>query len=200
MEDMHQPEEAQTEPVTVVPVETPAPVYVAPQKPRRSFKMPVLIAGIILLAGLCCLCLCVVVCGTSTSSVLEERPKIAKVIDAYMRAMADRDAEKAYALFSSRAQRQMSISEIKEGMEGANYVLFDGYVGAEVQTLYISVTANTNPDVPQGRVARTGGIVKYQDGYSGSFQAILEQEGGVWKLHHINVTVPATKFSPTKEP
>jgi hypothetical protein len=81
-------------------------------------------------------------------------------------------------------------------LEGNNYVLFDGYRSVTVENINISAAFNTNPDLPQGTVAKVNGTIAYKGGFTGRFEAVLEQEGNKWRLFNINVTVPPDKLSP----
>jgi hypothetical protein len=110
-----------------------------------------------------------------------------------MRAMVARDVNGAYALFSTRAQRQTAIADLHALDTGANYVLFDGYQSLAIESTNITNSVNTNPDVPQGHVATVSGTITYTGSVTGSFRATLEQEAGTWRLDAINITVPPSK-------
>ncbi len=81
-------------------------------------------------------------------------------------------------------------------IEGNNFVLFEGYQSVEVLNLNVSQAFNTNQNLPQGTVAKVDGTISYDGGFIGQFNAVLEKEGDVWRLHNINITVPPNKFSP----
>lgn len=134
--------------------------------------------------------------GTAFITVLREREPVSNVIDSFMTSMVEKDTESAYALFSTRAQRQIKISELDKMLEGNNYYLFDGYRSIEIGNLNVSKSFNTNQDMPQGTVATVDGTISYSNGFQGRFEAVLEKEGDVWPLHSINVTVPPDKFKP----
>ena len=88
----------------------------------------------------------------------------------------------------------MPLSKMQEMLKGPNFALFDGYEKVEVTYLNIGPAFSTNPNAPQGTVAKVSGGVTYKDGYTGQFQAVLEQENKEWKIHNINVTAPPKKF------
>ncbi len=138
--------------------------------------------------------LCVVFFGVSLFRVYTERAPVEAVLDRYMRYMAAKDAESAYALFSPRAQRQIPISKLHEMLEGKNYVVFEGYRSLSIEQINISMVANTNPDVPQGLVANVKGVILYADGFQGSFEATLEKVDGEWMIDGIFVVVPPEKI------
>lgn len=152
-----------------------------------------IIGGVIILT---CLCVgaCLILGGTSFIKGFQEKPSIEKVIDSFMQAMVARDAEKAYELFSSRAKRQVKIESLEDMLEGNNYFLFEGYQNVSIININFTSSVNINPDVPQGFVVKVSGSVTYADGFTGSFTATLEKEGGQWYLDGINISVPPDKF------
>ncbi len=115
-------------------------------------------------------------------------------MDEFMSAMADKDAAKAYALFSIRSQRNTTLADVEKLLDGNNYILFEGYRSVTLRNLNLSAAFNSNPDLPQGTVAKVEGTVSYEGGFTGAFNAVLEQEGDKWRLFGINVTVPPDKF------
>lgn len=174
----------------VSPLSSPSPT-----KPHR--KRFLLIGGLVLgLFSVLCLVICVLTLGTGLLKSATERPKVQQVIDAYMKAMAAQDAARAYALFSTRAQRSTSQADVEKGLAGNNYLVFDGYQGVTITSFNVSVGVNTNPNLPQGTIAKVAGTVSYVNGITGSFTAVLEQEGTEWLLDGINVTVPPDKIRP----
>ncbi len=154
-------------------------------------------------AGLLCMCsvACLAAIGLGAAgvaggivAVFAERAPVEAVLDAYMQAMAAKDVTVAYALFSPRAQRQIPISKFQEMVEGKNYGLFEGYRSLSVQNLNIGAFVNTNPDVPQGTVAKVTGDITYEGMIQGTFNAVLEKNQGVWKLDAMSVMVPPDKI------
>jgi hypothetical protein len=161
------------------------------QKSNRNIWI---IAGIA--AGIICLCsiACVALFGATIFKVFTEREPVGSVLDAYMRYMADKDAESAYALFSPRAQRQIPFSKVEEMLEGNNYFLFEGYQSLEVGNLNISATANANPDLPQGTVANVTGTITFEGDIQGTFNGVLEKVDDEWMIDSIYVSVPPNKI------
>ncbi len=174
-------------------METPKPIPV-----NKSNRKVFLIIGA-LLVGLCCISVLVGIAGligTGVFKMMTEEPKVEIVIDEYMRAMADQDANNAYTLFSTRAKRSVSLADIEIGLEGNNYLVFKDYQSLSVNNFNIGVNSDSNPDMPQGVVAHVDGMITYADGFTGDFAAVLEQEGDGWHLFGINVNVPPDKFNP----
>jgi hypothetical protein len=125
-----------------------------------------------------------------------ERAAIEVVLDQYMQAMDDKDVERAYALFSERARRQVPIGKLQELVEGSNYLIFEGYQSLKVQNIRLMATVNTNPDMPQGDVAQVDGVVNFEGGIQGTFNGTLEKADGRWQIHGVFVNVPPTKIKP----
>jgi hypothetical protein len=169
-----------------------APISVAPTKESR--KKPMLIVGALVAGLFLCVVLCVVVMGTGAVKALFERDDVEQAIDEWMRAMVRKDTDAAYTLLSTRAQRTASRSKLDDLAQGNNFAVFDGYKCVQVTTLNIGAAFQTNPDLPQGTVARVNGTITYEGGYTGRFEAVLEQENGEWRLFGINLTVPPDKM------
>jgi hypothetical protein len=138
--------------------------------------------------------LAAVLIGRTMLSISSEQAAITPVVDRFMQAMAQRDANAAYQIFSSRAQRQTPLADMTKLLSGANYVLFDGYQSVAIDSTNLSNAINTDPDVPQGTVANVSGKVAYSGGVTGTFRATLEKEAGAWRLFSINVVVPPEKM------
>lgn len=177
---------------------TPPSAFVTPSPaPRKSRRTLFFVLGGIAGAIFLCVALAAVLIGRSILSIASEQAAIAPVVDHFMQAMAQRDANAAYQLFSSRAQRQTTLANISKLLDGANYVLFDGYQSVAIDSTNLTNAVNTNPDVPQGTVAEVSGKVSYRGGVTGTFRATLEKEGDAWRLFSINVVVPPDKLQPS---
>ncbi len=163
-------------------------------QPQKSNKKTWVIVGIVIAVLCLCSIICVAVFGTSMYKVYTEKAPVESVLDAYMRHMANKDAESAYALFSPRAQRQIPISKLQEMLEGNNYILFEGYQSLSVSNLNISASANTNPDLPQGTVAKVTGVIIFEGNIQGSFNGVLEKVDGEWMIDGMYITVPPDKI------
>jgi hypothetical protein len=166
-----------------------------PVQPKKSNKNIWIIVGVAVVV-LCCLfsIACVALFGTSMYKVYTEKAPVESVLNNYMRYMANKDAKNAYALLSPRAQRQIPTSKVQEMLEGNNYFLFEGYQSLSVSNLNISAVANTNPDVPQGTVAKVIGVINFEGGIQGSFNGTLEKVDGKWMIDGMYVTVPPDKI------
>ena len=165
-----------------------------PVQPQKSNKKVWLLGG----AAVLVLCLCTIACfaifGASMYKIYTEKAPVEAVLHDYMRYMANKDAESAYALFSHRAQRQIPISEIQKLLEGNNYIVFEGYLSLSVSNLNISAVANANPNTPQGTVAKVSGVINFEGGITGSFNGTLEKVDGTWMIDGMYIVVPPEKI------
>lgn len=160
------------------------------KNPKSRRKIIGIVIGILALCSL----ICIGVIGAGLIKVSIEKAPIESVLDTYMQNIVANDIESAYALFSPRMQSQMPKSDIEQMTEGNNIYLFDGYKSLSVQNINISATVATNPDLPQGTVAKVSGIIFYEGEFTGQFSAVLEKVDGEWKIFGLNITVPPNKF------
>lgn len=163
--------------------------------PKKSNKDLWILAGTVV--AVLCLFSFVATVGNGFRELKVERAPLEATLDTLMKYMEAKDVESAFALFSWRAQRQMSITDLEELTEGNNYVEFEGYESISLQNLNLTVGANFfNPDIPQGTVADVTAIVSYTDGFTGNLTAVLEKVYDVWKVYSFGVVVPPDKFLP----
>lgn len=164
-----------------------------PPEPRKSKRNPWIMAGIVLVM----LCLCSIVCVSLVrTGVDDERAPVEATLDTFLKDLAAKDTVSAFALFSPRAQRQISITELEDLVEGNNYLVVEGYKSIAIENLKLTAVANTNPNVPQGTVANVTAVVHYDDGFTGNLTAVLEKVDDEWRLFNFNVVVPPDKFQP----
>lgn len=163
--------------------------------PAKRRKQRILIVGALVAAGLLlCVVLCIAAFGTGIIKATVERNDVEQVVDEFMSAMAERDIDKAYALLSTRAKGTVPRSKLEELQDGNNFALFEGYRSVQIANIDVSTTFRTDPDLPRGIVANVKGQVIYKSGYSGHFDAILEQENNTWRIFSINITIPPDKI------
>lgn len=172
-----------------------APVDIPPL-PKKSYKGLWIIACLSIVALCLCSIICIATIALGVRGIIVERAPVESVLDTYMKDMMAKDVESAYALFSPRAQKKLAISDLQELTEGNNYILFEGYRNLSIQNFNVTAGATTNPDAPQGIVARVTGIINYEGGFQGSINAILEKVDGKWQLDSAYVMVPPNKFPP----
>ena len=156
--------------------------------------LPVLAVVAILVVVCGCVVLCVGLVAYNGLTAFQEREPIQAVMESFMQHMEAKDVKSAYALFSPRAQRQIPIAEIEKMNTGNNYILFKGYRSLKITNINISSSANTNPDIPQGIVAKLAGTIQYSGSIQGSFTSTLEKVDDQWMIDAIYVTVPPDKF------
>jgi hypothetical protein len=140
------------------------------------------------------LCCCPGLCANLYAKIETERPLVENAIDQFMQARAEEDGTKAYRLLSTRSKRTTALADIEELLQGNNYVLFEGYRSTSITDISLNLNTNTDPNEPQGTVAEVAGTIAYEGGFTGSFNAVLEKEGEVWRLFTIYITVPPDKF------
>ena len=163
-------------------------------KPKKTHKLLWVTLSIVF--GVLCLCsvICIAAFALGVGKTALEKEPIESVLDSYMSYMTAKDVDKAYALFSPRARRQLPISIFQEMIEGNNYIIFEGYQSLTAKNINMGTAANTNPDMPQGTVAKVTGTIMYKGGIQGTFNAILEKVDDIWMLDGMYVTVPPSKI------
>ena len=135
---------------------TPPVSDVIPEPPKKSNRTLWTILAIATTVVVCCLCimLCMGTVGTGIWKAYTEQKPVQAVLDAYMKAMAAKDVDSAYNLFSPRVQKVATPAKLREMLQGNNYVVFENYESLTIVNFNISTADNTNPDAPQGTVAR----------------------------------------------
>ena len=153
---------------------------------------------VVVVAAACLLCAVVggLVFGKSIITSITEKDDIAQVCDRFMHAMLDRDVDSAYALFSTRARRQVPITELQALVQDNLYLLFAGYEGLEITDIRVSDRVDANPDVPQGWVAEVDGVIHYDSGPDSTFNAVLEKENDAWMLAGFYITPVPERLGP----
>ncbi len=193
MTDNIQPQdEPQPEPL---PVSYGEVLPTIPPQKKQSSRNWIILAVVGFVIFCLCLGLCGIVFGRGIWSVAQETDDVSGVIDSFMQYMSEKDVENAYDLFSARAKQQTPMSSLEDIYKGNNYVLFEGYESLSISQINIGPSFNTNPNIPQGTVAKIGGSISYTGNFTGQFEATLEQENGGWKIYYINITVPPDKFN-----
>jgi hypothetical protein len=191
MENLAQPiPESQPEVPATPP---PLALIVQPKKSKKNFWIIVIV---IILMFCFCSTPCIVggiFLGYNNS---KETGPIEGVLDSYMKDLAAKDVNSAYALFSPRFQRQQPESKLQEMIEGNNYILFEGYQNLSVQNINWSMGTDFDQNIPQGFLAKVSGIINYEGGVQGSFNGVLEKDDNMWKLDGIWVSVPPSKLKP----
>ncbi len=159
------------------------------KKTNRNFWLIFSVATIVIC---CCSIICLILFvfgqGDNTNLASENEP-VQPILDSYMKSMVLRDTESAYALFSPRAQKQFTISNLQELREGDSYMTFEGYQNLTVIQLRIYEIPETDPDSPQGIVATATGLITYEDGAQRDFKSVLEKVEGKWKIDNIYISL-----------
>jgi hypothetical protein len=122
---------------------------------------------------------------------------IGNVVDNYMTYMYYRDAQAAWYLFSAE---DVSYEDIEAQLTD-HYEWFDGYLGLEVteaEGLPDQFPSDNQPyeELMAGRVVTLRGDIEYEDGFTGTFVAVLEydEDGKYWGLQSVEISVPPEKI------
>jgi hypothetical protein len=128
--------------------------------------------------------------AVSTFSMVVDRDEIVEILDAYMDAMERGDATTAHSLFSTKAQTIFSIDDFQQMLNSSDAALFDGYEAVQLEqfSVIIGEYKISDPLAPEGTVSYAFGKVVYIDGSLTDFEAMLQKEGGIWKLYGITIT------------
>lgn len=158
-------------------------------KPRRGLVIA-LSAVVFVMFGLC-----IGLMAALFVFIRSEIKEVERPVDAFMVAMANNDADGAYALIASSARKSMEIAEIWAMLEGREFAKFKGY--RSVSGTGLSTTSQKGPADSGSQtvsVAEIYGEIYYDGGYKGTFVAGAEMEDNEWKLVGINVTIPPEKY------
>src|SRR6266542_1941078 len=136
MKDTSKMNDETQQPISEPKVEKPViEPNVVPPTPKKSNKNLWIIAGIVIAVLCLCSIVCVALVATGVGKVMVERAPVEATLDTLMKNMEAKDVESAFALFSPRAQRQMSITDLEKLTEGNNYKVFEGYESITIQNL-----------------------------------------------------------------
>jgi hypothetical protein len=179
------------------------PTAVSPHPSKSNKKLWILLG--VAISILCCIsiiCIAVIepllfnasmmgVDKASTEMAIEKAP-IESIIDSYMEYMAAKDAERAYALISPRAQQEIKISKIQELLKN-NYVLFEGYQSLSIYSVNVGAFVNINPNARQGIITSVSGIITYENDIQRTFSGTVEKVNGEWQIADVYITLPPIK-------
>ncbi|MCG2787171.1 MAG: hypothetical protein L6461_18950 [Anaerolineae bacterium] len=127
-------------------------------------------------------------------------------VNQFMSAMDNRDIEKAYSLFATRAQKNFPIAEFKKALADENFEVYTGYEKIDCLMVQFDTgnpgtppvpgsypqSMETKPsdtfNLPLGKTIAIHGVIHYKDGYNdkiAGLSAFLEQENSDWRILHI---------------
>jgi hypothetical protein len=180
---------------------SPLPVEPAPSAQRKSYRGLILLAALLILAacasGVAALALLVKNLGQIPAGMTASQ----KVIDQFMQAGVARDVNAAYALFSKNGQGASERSKIEQIFGARNRTLFAGYQTVEINSFrfHTDLDFNLEGSIPEGTVANVAGILHYQDGRTRRIDAILEQQGGEWKIYDFDINLDPDQYNDNLE-
>lgn len=167
----------------------PGPSLQSPmKKPKDNFGWIALIISGLLVGGFCLFSIILgglLAIGSAGTGSQEEWLVIN---DTFMKAIAGKDFDGAYGVYSGEAKKDFQRSDLASLANGTFYALFDGYESLELESWEI------NYIFPAGRFAELFYRIQYSNGYEGNLYAVLQEEGGHWKLYWIEVNIPPEKI------
>ncbi len=173
----------------------PPPIVQPQKKSRRNLFLTV---GAVVLVLCTCSSICIAATGLGLFDLSKswnvEKPKAENVIDKFMTDMADKNIDRAYDLFSTRAKQNIPKDKLNKEFYGNNYLVYKGYQSLTIKNMQLSKLMNLDKTQPSGTVAHVEGEISYSGGIKGSFNAVLEKEGGAWRIFDIRVVAPPDKF------
>jgi len=170
---------------------------VQPQPAKKSYRW--LIIGLAGLLGLTCVCVGVVavLVVRAMASMPADMRAVEGQIDQFMQDGMKHDAPAAFALFSARGQQKMPLADIQKLFGYNSNPLFIGYESLLTTSYRYHSGSDGDKDLdeslPAGSFAILEGVLNYEGGVSGTFDATLEQVGSEWKLYSIQIGVPPNK-------
>ncbi len=156
----------------------PAPPQPAPQKSKTGLYiflglgcfLLLVVGGIIALVALGGLA----AFSVGSQAISETKP----VVEGFMRAGAQNDAQSGHGYFAEFAKEEVSVSKIETLFE--QRALFEGYESLNNQGF--------NVETKNGKtVCHLNGTISYSSPPSGTYIADLVKEGSSWKLYNIKV-------------
>lgn len=124
-----------------------------------------------------------------------EKEEIYFVIDSFMDAVQDKNTSEAYSLFPCRIQRRLPLFEFEEKLTSDIHDLFDGYTGIRIKlpNSFIGEVFSSFSSLPTGKIATAYGTIIYENGSTGDFKAILEDEEDTWRLFFLGIEKEANR-------
>lgn len=153
---------------------------------KHSRKRLVLLGGLLVLGILISIPICQFMFGFF-GSFPEEMKNTSQVIDEYLSAMAQKDAQRAYKVVYVNGNESIALADLEGLVNGNNYFVFKDYREH-------SFTGFEMTQVGSVKYAEISGDVTYETNFVGQFSAVLVKENGVWKIQGIHVFAPAEKF------
>jgi len=153
---------------------------------KHSRKRLVLLGGLLVLGILISIPICQFMFGFF-GSFPEEMKNTSQVIDEYLSAMAQKDAQRAYKVVYVNGNESIALADLEGLVNGNNYFVFEDYREH-------SFTGFEMTQVGSVKYAEISGDVTYETNFVGQFSAVLVKENGVWKIQGIQVVAPAEKF------
>jgi hypothetical protein len=175
-----------------------------PKKPQRfrwrGSRLAVVASWIFVVSCLACLAWVIFARDSWVRIVTIERPAVTAVADEFLRDLENKDADAAYALFSTRVQQQIALPDFEEQILDSEFSAHvEGYESLVIQEggnfdVAWDVVSD-DPLAPQGTVATLSSVVKYEGGFEGTLYAVFEKEDGEWRVYRLDITAEPDKIN-----
>jgi hypothetical protein len=118
-------------------------------------------------------------------------PEILMVLNDFMLEMKDKNAEAAFALWSTCDRGQIRLADLEQFLDGSSYSTFEYYKNLYFIDIVSLGRLNPSPDDPQTPIIEAAGHLIYEDDISGTFiAAFVEDDNGEWKLCSFHANLP----------
>lgn len=163
--------------------QAPVPVEIKVQSLKRlSSERSKTLARLLLLVAFICICIGFAAgmdfLFSQKTLPLPQGDQIQTVLEDYLRAMQNRDVEKALSYFYTPNETNRLF--LQEQTQGINYALYAGYQGLEITSWSL------NYDTQRGN-ATISAVITYRSNFTGLVSADLETKDGAWKIQTIRV-------------
>jgi hypothetical protein len=180
------------------PSQSPYPQVQQPEPVKHTYRWVIfLLLGVLGLTFLCAALVAGLVIK-NLSDLPANMGSSQSLVDQFMQAGVEQDANAAFVLFSDRGQLKMPLTRIETLFSNANRDLFIGYRNLQVTSYNIHTGSGDDPfsdlNLPDGTFIILRGTIHYNDDVDSTFSAVLEQLGQDMKLYNIDIGVPPSRF------
>jgi hypothetical protein len=118
-------------------------------------------------------------------------PEILMVVNDFMLEMKEKNAEAAFALWSTCDRGQIGLADLEQFLDGSSYSTFEDYKNLYFIDIVTLGRLNPSPGDPQTPIIEAAGHLIYEDDISGTFiAAFVEDDNGEWKLCSFHANLP----------
>jgi hypothetical protein len=128
-----------------------------------------------------------------------DKASVQMLVDQFLQYLSVRDVQKAYDLFSTEAKKNTPKSKLEDLITENYTVLFSGYLRNEITSIEISSGLDLSSKAIDNRVAKVSGIIYYEGGATGKYDAYFDRENNSWRIYTINFNIPQLIATPTEK-